>query len=308
MSLTFVCGALRSGTTVFRLMLNSHPEIDNPSECDFLFDGIGGSSGEPDLDEYVANLQSSRIFHAHELEIRPECDTYEKLVRDFVQQIRGDAKLCLNIHRNFEHVHRYFPEAKFLHIVRDPRDVAKSAIPMGWAGNTYSGVEHWINTESSWGRFAAQDNGAPVLEITYENLISDLGATLMSVCEFLGVDYDPAMLDYHQSSTYSPPDISLIEQWRRKQSQREVELVESRAGDLMVDRGYQLENSPPKPPGFIEHCWLRIASKFYTSTFDVRRYGLCLAVLRKISHRCRWLPGRASVLSRINQIDKKHLK
>ena len=308
MSLTFVCGALRSGTTVFRLMLNSHPEIDNPSECDFLFDGIGGSSGEPDVNEYIARLQSSRIFLSHELEIRPECDTYEKLVRDLVQQISGEAKLCLNIHRNFEHVHRYFPEAKLLHIVRDPRDVARSAIPMGWAGNTYSGVDHWINTESSWNRFAAQDNPAAVLEITYEDLISNLGETLGAVCEFLGVSYDPAMLDYHQSSTYSAPDISLIEQWRRKQSQREVELVEFKACDLMVARGYRLENSPPKPPSFLEHFWLRLASKLYTSTFDFRRYGVCLAVLRKLAYRFDRLPGRSSVLSRINQVDKGHLK
>ena len=62
MSLTFVCGALRSGTTVFRLMLNSHPKIDNPAECDFLFDGIQGASVEPDLQEYVAFLKTQRIF------------------------------------------------------------------------------------------------------------------------------------------------------------------------------------------------------------------------------------------------------
>lgn len=308
MSLTFVCGALRSGTTVFRLMLNSHPEIDNPSECDFLFDGCHSLLVEPELSEYLAFLRTSRIFLAHGLEIRPECDTYGKLVRDLVEQISGSDHLCLNIHRNFEYVHRYFPEAKFLHIVRDPRDVARSSIPMGWAGNTYNGVDHWINTESSWSRFAAQDHEAPVLEITYEDLISDLGTTLGAVCEFLGVVYDPVMLDYHQSSTYAPPDISLLEQWRRKQSKREVELVECKARDLMLDRGYQLVNVSPRPPGLVESYWLRIANKFYTSTFVIRRYGFFLALLRKFALRFDRLPGSTGILLRVNQIDKKHLK
>ena len=179
---------------------------------------------------------------------------------------------------------------------------------MGWAGNTYSGVDHWINTESSWGQFLAQDYGAPVLEFTYEDLIAKLGETLGAVCEFLGVVYDPAMLDYHHASTYAPPDISLIEQWRRKQSKREVELVECKARDLMLERGYRLVNVSPRPPGLVESYWLRITNKFYTLTFVIRRYGFFLALLRKFALRFDRLPGRTGILLRVNQIDKRHLK
>ena len=102
MSLTFVCGALRSGTTVFRLMLNSHPEIANPAECDFLFDGCRSLTAEPDLQEYIACLRTSRIFLAHELEIRPECDTYRALVRDLVRRI-GRTRAATGPTRSVSH-------------------------------------------------------------------------------------------------------------------------------------------------------------------------------------------------------------
>lgn len=308
MTLTFVCGALRSGTTVFRLMLNSHPKLTNPSECDFLFDHVSNWSAEPDIQNYIARLNTSRIFHIHKLEIRPECDTYTKLVRDLVRQLSSEPNLCLNIHRNFEHAHRYFPDAAFLHIVRDPRDVARSSIGMGWTGTTYHGVDHWINTESAWNRFAAQEHGARVFELTYEDLISNLAETLGDVCEFLGVSYDPAMLDYHQSSTYSPPDPSLIEQWTHKQSKREVELVESKAGALMADRGYQVVNSTPKSPGFFERCSLHIANKSFTLRFRIQKYGFFLTALRTLALRFHWLPGQVRISSRVNKIDANNLK
>ena len=47
---------------------------------------------------------------------------------------------------------RIWPDARFIHLVRDPRDVARSVIPMGWAGNTWVGVERWMEAERLWDR------------------------------------------------------------------------------------------------------------------------------------------------------------
>jgi hypothetical protein len=53
--IVFVYGALRSGTTVFRLMLDSHPKISNPDEMDFLFDHV-------DLPPKSRTIQKESLF------------------------------------------------------------------------------------------------------------------------------------------------------------------------------------------------------------------------------------------------------
>ena len=60
----FVYGALRSGTTLFRLMLQAAPSISNPGEADFLFDYIAPNPGGGwQYDR--ASLSEDRMFHVY---------------------------------------------------------------------------------------------------------------------------------------------------------------------------------------------------------------------------------------------------
>jgi hypothetical protein len=54
------------------------------------------------------------------------------------------------VHRHYDRLLRLWPEARFIHLVRDPRDVASSCIGMGWAGNVWTGVTRWIEAERLW--------------------------------------------------------------------------------------------------------------------------------------------------------------
>ncbi|KJV06249.1 sulfotransferase [Methylocucumis oryzae] len=58
--LIFICGALRSGSTMLRLMLDHHPNIVNPGEFDFLFDYMYEDGSFPSTDKLlrVAKTQS----------------------------------------------------------------------------------------------------------------------------------------------------------------------------------------------------------------------------------------------------------
>src|SRR4029079_17476436 len=96
---------------------------------------------------------------------------------------------------------RAVAEASFIHLIRDGRDVALSQrerviddedVTMG------AMAERWQR------RIAAAREGADevkpgiYLEVRYEDLVGDTEATLRRICEFIGLEFDAAMLDYHR--------------------------------------------------------------------------------------------------------------
>jgi tetratricopeptide (TPR) repeat protein len=102
---------------------------------------------------------------------------------------------------------RMFPEARFLIALRDPRDVVLSClftlIPLNWTSAPNSSVvgacqlyadtmRHWL-----WWRERLE---WPVLEIAYERLIADPLAESQRVAEFLGLSWDPSMVDERHRS------------------------------------------------------------------------------------------------------------
>ena len=265
----FVYGALRSGTTVFRLMLDSHGGIGNPGERDFILDHLRPDPGHPTGWRYdLPRLRLDRIYQMSGLEIPADAagaplDGLD-LLASFLTQLRdqtggetgGHKVFTLNIHRHIGRVLKIFPEARIIHMLRDPRDVARSSIGMGWADHIYRGVDHWIATERDWDRGAAAARPDQVLTLTYEDLFRDLEGELRRVCAFLGAPFSPAMLRYHEVSTYAPPDPKLVEQWRRKCDPDHVALLEGKAGDLMQARGYALTGTA-RLPGAAERLALR---------------------------------------------------
>ena len=67
----FICGALRSGSTLFHLTLNSHPNITNPREFDFLFEKMSDDGLCPSITEYENYLFLNRTLNSKELTINP---------------------------------------------------------------------------------------------------------------------------------------------------------------------------------------------------------------------------------------------
>lgn len=274
--LVFIYGALRSGTTVFRLMLDHHPKIANPGELDFLFDELRPDATAPSGWRYdKKRLLANRIFLSNHLSMPDALDGLD-LLQHFLAQIRqrtGDKPVVtINVHRHIDRILAIFPRAKIVHMLRDPRDVARSSIHMGWAATLYHGVGHWVRTESAWDRGIRGADPAQIHTLTYEALFTDTEGELRAVCDLLGVEWDPEMLNYHANSSYPPPDPALIAQWRHKCSAQEVALLEGRAGALMTARGYAL-NGKPVVPDLIGRLRLSLVQKAYLWRFGVGRYG-----------------------------------
>ncbi|MEZ5896129.1 MAG: sulfotransferase [Parvularculaceae bacterium] len=305
--LVFVCGALRSGTTLLRLMINHHPLLDNPGEMDFLFEGPDEES-DGALAHYRREVSLNRVFRSTGLRI-DEALSYPDLIRSFVGQLRRPGqRLSINIHRNFHRIPAIFPDARYVHLLRDPRDVAKSAIGMGWAGNVFHGVDHWIFSERDFEELSRQVRSQQVHTLKNEDLIVDPTGALTALCEFLGVGFDSAMLDYPAHTTYSAPDPSLTEQWRRNLSVREIALVEGKVAPLLGPRGYAASGGVIVAPNGFEKFRLRQDNRLGRLRFSIRRYGAALTLAELLSRLIPISGFREAVRRRVERKTITHLK
>src|SRR5687767_8625456 len=87
-----------------------------------------------------------------------------------------------------------WPDARFVVLVRDGRDVALSVmgVPFG-PNNAWAAARSWA-TAIRQGREAAKRYPGRVLELRYEDLVSDPATWLVTTCNFLGLDYKDDML------------------------------------------------------------------------------------------------------------------
>ncbi|MBN8474898.1 sulfotransferase [Sulfuritalea sp.] len=272
----FLVSPVRSGSTLLRLMLDSHPGISNPGECDFLLDMLGDDGAFPDTESYVRWLSTNRIYLAKKLKIDARLSS-EALVKSFVDQLRREnAMLTMNLHRHFHRALAVFPTARFIHLLRDPRDVAMSCLRMGWGGHVYHTVDIWRDAELSWERLRSSLASEQFIEIRYEHLVDDIPGVLGSICTFLGVPYSERMLDYSTNSTYGPPDRKLCYQWRKSYAIDELRLVEGKIGKMLVDRGYELSGYPVQIPGPLLASELYLTGKWRRARHQIGAYGMPL--------------------------------
>jgi hypothetical protein len=305
----FILGALRSGTTLFRLMLDSHRDVANPGEVDFLFKylKVDPAGGRWSYD--VQAVRKDRIFQSFGLDI-PSLEDGKEIVLRLTQQIiaHGSARLVtLNIHGHLDKALALYPSAKVVHLIRDPRDVAKSCIGMGWAGNTYYGVDQWLDTEQNWDCNVARLGREHVMQLHYEDLITDTPRQLKEVCRFIGVPFSTDMLNYPAHSTYERPDPSAVQLWKKNLSAREIALAEIKTKPLLLSRGYCLSGHPLDPPGALERNRLFLQNKIYKWNFSRRRYGLFNCLMEKITRE--FARSHHYVFAqRINEIANRYLQ
>jgi hypothetical protein len=306
--LVFICGALRSGTTLLRLMINAHPALSNPGEMDFLFEPPPLQDWRPDMAAYAHELSFNRVFRKLGLKLGADLG-YVDQVRDFVRQLRTPGKrLSINVHRNFERIPDIFPEARYVRVLRDPRDVAKSSVAMGWAGNAYFGVDHWMASERALERLLALAAPGRVHQLRYEDLLRSPQEQLAALCGFLGTIYDSSMLSYPNRTTYGAPDPKLIGRWKTDLSPREIGLVEGKVGAMLKERGYEPSCATPVIPGPFRKRMLALENRLGRWRFSVRRNGLGLTALDLISRRLPIPQLRDFARRRLGEKEAAHLK
>jgi hypothetical protein len=157
---------------------------------------------------------------------------------------------------------RLFPEARFVHLVRDVRSVALSLVemPEEWGTRTVpEGAARWrhrVGRGHAEGTALGPDR---YLEVRYEDLVADSGRELRRVLAFLVLPWDDAVLRYAERGLSRVPQGSraihgnvgrpptTTRDWREEMSREDLEAVEAVAGDLLTEMGYERAVADPGP-------------------------------------------------------------
>ncbi len=303
----FLVGAERSGTTLLRLMLDHHPRIA------FLFEfeiWIGPDGSFLPKAQYCERLRESRWFQDTGFSI-DESLPYPQLLDSFLEQGRSRAKADIvgaTLHKNFDRVLHVWPDARFIHILRDGRDVARSGIPMGWYADIWSAGAFWLEAERTWDELAARLPAGRFIEIRYEDLVVRPRETLSAIAGFLGLPFSDEMLAYDRDTTYSLPDPRNVSQWSKKLSTHEVRLIEARVGEMLARRGYPLSGQPPLRVGALHRACLALKNRVGVWKFRIGRYGFWPLALARLTRPAPSSRLHRRLMARQREIDRAYLK
>ena len=274
----FLVGSVRSGTTLLRLLLDRHPEIYWFGEFEYPVRFLE-DEGWPDLETYWRELEVDRPFVRDRVDVDRSLN-YVALARSFLDQHRERVPnhriIGCTVHSRIDRLPEIWPEARYIHLLRDPRDVARSVVGMGWAGHPAHGVETWLRAEARWDRLRSRLPDDAWVEVRYEDLVRHTKLVMSRLCEFLGVAMDERMLAPDPDATYGSPDASLAEQWRRKMTERDVRRVEERVGDRLQERGYEPSGFPALSSSSFERAWVGAANRSGKARHAIRKYGFKL--------------------------------
>jgi hypothetical protein len=274
----FVVGCPRSGTTLLRRMLDAHPKLAITPETHWiprwLERGIGVTPEGFATPELVSRLLASPKFSRtgigrSKLErllqgSRPV--PYADFVRGFFDLYgRKEGKPLVGDKtpgyvRRLPLLHELFPEARIIHLIRDGRDVALSALSWRrWpklARRLSTAPAHPVPTAALWwerhvraGREAGECLGSGTYyEVRYETLVADPLGEAESLCAFLDLRFDEAMLRFHDRRKRSEPGLSPkkawlpptpgLRNWATEMAAEDVECFEAMAGGLLDQLGY----------------------------------------------------------------------
>jgi hypothetical protein len=268
-----VLGVRRSGTTLLRVMLDRHSQLAVPDESYFVPQLADRHLRRVDPEEFVDDLRRIDTLTDWEVpldevraRLRPGMPIGEAIgsVYAVYAAQRGKSRWgdkTPMYMQNLRLLERLFPAARFVHLIRDGRDAAASflAMPRGIVTETWMHprtpadfAAQW-RTEVAAARRLGRRVGPRYLEVRYEDLVADAEATLRRVCEFGGLDYEPAMVDYagsvdvsakpHQQRLKQPPTRA-VRDWRTDLAAQEVAAFEAVAGDLLRELGYETSHEP----------------------------------------------------------------
>jgi len=279
---TFLFGMERSGTTLLSMMVGAHPWVAVPLATTGMWVGFAERL-EHDFNDLATRDDVVRLVDAIRrhariklwdaelerdilLEDLPLGDYGAVVARFHAIYAQAKGKTCwanvdIATFDDMDRVNAWFKDARFLHIVRDGRDVALShqTMPYG-AGNIAECARAWVQrttTNAKMGRILGPQR---YMTIRFEDLVLDTRASLDRICDFIGVPFDERMLRYGDMveekipesrrwlwpAISSPPQQSKVGQWRRRMTRSQRIVFEGTANRALKDWGYEAYDKIPK--------------------------------------------------------------
>lgn len=302
-----LCGSLRAGTTLLRLLLGQHSAIEGFGESDPLLDALPDDlARDPDaLEAYKLKALDDRLLRR--LSIRQlHGTTPEEVFAEIIgQHPLTRERLLLTFHRQFHRVDKFLPNAFFIHLQRDPRDVALSAVQMGWGGVPYHGVDVWMEAERDWQKAERHIDASRRTFIRYEDLVSDPRSELTRILEAAGLHFEDAVMT-PEGSTYSAPSARPFEAFRKKMSATEIQELNSKLTWVGRDYGYNL--TPATPPSAARLLRLKAEGRWRALSQRLERYGVPLVMREFVTRKLGMERARRAAREEIEAIIVEHLK
>lgn len=292
----FVLGVGRSGTTMLRLMLDAHSQLAIPQETGFAEEIERRLSAGTPLAEAalgaISDCDNSSSFGLSTDDLagafadlppgdRDGAGTGLALRAFYSLYARSQGKTRAGdktpIHTgHIVRLHRHLPEARFVHLIRDGRDVATSIRDLWFApSRDLAALARWWRETIAVARNQARDlPPGTYLEVRYEELILNPESELLRICAFLDLPFEPQMLAFHTRAqgrlaemqavrrpdgrlvitaeerhrqhrlTHEPPRPERIGRFRNVLSRSEISAFEAEAGALLRALGYPLAARP----------------------------------------------------------------
>jgi hypothetical protein len=274
----FIVGCARSGTTLLQRIVESHPQIAITPEMHWITDYFRerkwlAPEGRVTPAQVASMIEHKRFrqfeFNAREFEdlLGPDRSvSYAGFLQGiFALYARNKGKPTVGnktpaFVRRIPTLHGIWPEAKFVHLIRDGRDVCLSVLNWNHAYRTAGRYATWsddpVSTTALWWKRKVQlgrEGGRPLapelyFEIRYEALVNRPEEECAKLCDFLGVAYDERMLRFHEGRIRTEPGLDAkqawlpitpgLRNWRTQLPSENVERFEAVAGDLLDELEY----------------------------------------------------------------------
>lgn len=276
----FILGNPRSGTSLLRSLLNAHPDLCIPPECGFLLwlypHWKDAQWTAQNRHAFAASVHASRKFETWDIEqdelvkalncqdIGSYADAASCIYQAYAST-RGHADSIWGDKNNYYIAHvarlkQIFPGARFVHIVRDVRDVACSYRELGHKtitsiyqpsleSNCAAIAEEWrSNNESAQLHLLGTDH----IRIRYEDLVTQTEKTINSVFDLLCIDQlegttpdlhvanldEPIEFLQWKSKLKGPVDAGSVGRFKRDLAPEAIQEIEVIAGSLLTEYGY----------------------------------------------------------------------
>ena len=308
----FIFGMPRSGTTLLRLMLSSHPNFCIPPECLFFVRLESKYSKLKDLSNKIDDFVED-IFSADERfkewNIKPEqlkaslanhdseqlnysaamAIVYQTYLQQFAPSAKvwGDKNPAHIFH--IETILKYFPKARLVLIIRDPRSVYASLkrnevkFPGDWKSSCRANVVAVTKQCENLLRVLARaKNDQKFYTISYEKLVESPESELKGLCSWLGEEFNPVMLEFYKKNakdklvpsrelgwhamTLKPVAKARIDGWKNELSNSELAALEVLNRKNMEQLGYQCLTSSVEYQGipklvsdYLQHKYDRVS-------------------------------------------------
>ena len=285
----FIVGCPRSGTTLLQRVVRAHAKIAIMPEAPWIPREFRRESGLTSEGMVTADLIPQLLEHPKFSRLGFDRDQLPTLVNNrrpvsyssFVSCIfdlfgkRKGKELVGNktpgFVRKIESLHRLWPEARFVHLIRDGRDVYLSMInrplrhvnlgPFNtWAQDPVTTAALWWELSVKRGRQAGSFLGpGRYYEIRYESLVARPAEECAVLCAFLGLTYEEGMLRFHERRKRAAPPSDAkqawlssegesefrlrpitpgLRDWRSQMTEEDVEKFEVATGELLNELAY----------------------------------------------------------------------